>query len=67
MHILYRHVELQVDGSNSDESNCEVIKKNHFYISDDRTHDTCFVQHCFNILYKELSRRGVTFKEHWVW
>ena len=44
-----------------------MIKEYDFYISDDRTHDTCFVQHCFNIIYNELSRRGVTFKEHWVW
>ena len=59
MHILYRHAELQVDDSNSDENNCEEIKEYHFYISDHRTHDTCFVQHCFNMIYNELSRRGV--------
>ena len=50
MHILYRHAELNDDGSNSDENNCEVIKEYHFYISGDRTHDTCFVQHCFGML-----------------
>ena len=67
MHILYRHAEFHVDGSNNNENNHEVIKEYHFYISDDRTHDTCFVQHCFKMLYNELSRRGVTFKENWVW
>jgi len=67
VHIFYRHAELHVDGSNNDENNCEVIKEYHFYISDDHTHDTCFVQHYFNMLYNKLSRRGVSFKEHWVW
>ena len=67
VHIMYRHAELDVDGFDSNENNREVIKEYHFYISDDRTHDTCFVQHCFGMLYKELSRRKITFKEHWVW
>jgi hypothetical protein len=34
----------------------EVIKEYHFYISDDPTHDTFFLQHCFDSLYKELMR-----------
>ena len=51
VNILYKHVELHVGGSNSDENNHEVIKEYHFYISEDRTHDTCFVQHYFNMLY----------------
>ena len=64
---MYRHVELDVDGFDRNENNCEVIKEYHFYISDDRTHDTCFVQHFFGMICKELSRRKVTFKEHRVW
>ena len=67
VHIMYRHAELDVNGFDSNENNHEVIKEYHFYISDDCTHDTCFVQHFFGMLYKELSRRKVTFKEHWVW
>ena len=67
VHILYRHAELVIDGFDSDENNREVIKEYHFYISDDRTHDTCFFQHCFNVIYNELLKRRVTFKEHWVW
>ena len=54
VHILYKHAELAVDGFDSDENNREVIKEYHFYISDDRTHDTCFVQHCFNVIYNEF-------------
>ena len=43
VHIMYRHAELDVNGFDSNENNHEVIKEYHFYISDDRTHDTCFV------------------------
>ena len=52
VHILYRHAELNVDGFDNNENNHEVIKVCHFYISNDHTHDTCFVQLCFNLLYK---------------
>ena len=54
--ILCIDAELDVDGFDSNENTREVIKEYHFYISDDRTHDTCFVEHCFGTLYKELSR-----------
>ena len=64
---MYRHAELDVDGFDRNENNREVIKEYHFYISDDHTHDTGFVQHFNGILYKELPRRRVNFKEHWVW
>ena len=49
---MYRHVEVDVDGFDSNENNHEVIEEYHFYISDDRTHDTCCFQHCFGMLYK---------------
>ena len=55
VHIMYRHADLGVNGFDNNENNHEVIKEYHFYISDDHTHDTCFFQHCFGILYKELS------------
>ena len=64
---MYRHAELDVDGFDSSENNHEVINEYHFYISNDRTHDTFFVKHCLGMLYKKLSRRKITFKEHWVW
>ena len=53
---MYRHTELDVIGFDRNENSHEVIKVYHFYISDDHTHDTCFVQHCFGMIYKELSR-----------
>ena len=47
VHILYRHAEQKVDHIESTSENRHIIKEYHFYISDDRTHDTYFVQHCF--------------------
>ena len=45
-----------------------MIKEYHFYISDDRTHDTHFVQHCIEFfLYDSLKSRKVEFNEHWIW
>ena len=46
IHILFRHAEQNVDHIESTSENRHIIKEYHFYISDDRTHDTCFVQHC---------------------
>jgi hypothetical protein len=34
-----------------------VIKEYHFYISDDRTHDTHYVQHYFHKFYDSLKER----------
>ena len=47
VHILYRHPEQNVNHIESTSENQHIIKEYHFYISDDRTHDTYFVQHCF--------------------
>lgn len=44
-----------------------VHKYYHFYISDDKTHDTLFVQHCFMLHHGWLKEIGVSLKEHWVW
>ena len=44
-----------------------VQKYYHFYISDDKSHDTLFVQHCFMLHYGWLKELGISLKEHWVW
>ena len=44
-----------------------IIKKMHFYIFDDREHDTLFVQHCFLMHNQWLKVQGLIFKQHWVW
>lgn len=44
-----------------------VIKEVHFYVSDDKAHDTVFVQHCFLMHSQWLQKQGLEFKKHWVW
>ena len=44
------------------------IKKTiHFFISDDKVHDTAFVQHCFLLHVQWLNDLRLSFKKHWVW
>ena len=45
----------------------ELHKKSIFYISDDKKHDTLFVQHCFKLHHADLFSLGLTFNRHWVW
>lgn len=46
VHITYRHVQLLVNGIESIDMDQHVVKECHFYVSDDKAHDTLFVQHC---------------------
>ena len=46
----------------------KVEKFIHFWISDDKLHDTLFVQHCLCLHSKWLKDQGFTFlQRHWVW
>ena len=68
VHVLYRHSQQDIDGIESTCDNRDVIKEYHFYISDDHTHDTHFVQHCIEKnFYDSLKSRKVEFIEHWIW
>ena len=67
VHILYRHAEQNVDHIESTSENKHVIKEYHFYISDNHTHDTYFVQHCFEKIYDSLKIREIKFNEHLIW
>ena len=64
VHILYRHDKQNVDHIESISENQHVIKEYHFYINDDRTHDTHFVQHYFDKIYDSLKGLGIKFNEH---
>lgn len=45
-----------------------VLKFIHFYISDDKEHDTLFVQHCLQLHIVWMQDKGFkTLKRHWVW
>ena len=67
VHILYRHAEQNFNHIESMSENRHIIKEYHFYISDDRTHDTYFVQHYFGKIYDSLKNRGIKFNKHWIW
>jgi len=68
VHVLYRHAQASIDGTrDSTPQSRDVIKEYHFYVSDDREHDTLFVQHCFGLIYDSLKNNGVSFTEHWIW
>ena len=66
VHILYRHVKKNVYHIEITSENQHVIKEYDFYINDDRTHDTHFVQHCFDNIYDSLKDRGIKFNENWI-
>ena len=44
----------------------ELHKKSIFYISDDKKHDTVFVQHCLKRHHADLLSLDVNFNRHWV-
>ena len=67
LHVLYRHVEQNVDHIESTSENRHVIKEYHFYISDDRTHDTHFLQHSYDKIYDSLKGHGIKVDKHWIW
>lgn len=66
VHIMYRH-NPEYDPMDP-KSKGPILKEYHYYISDDRIHDTLFVQHCFELHWIHLtSTLGVYPAEHWVW
>lgn len=44
----------------------EIMKQTHFYISDDKDHDSAFVQHCLLLHWDWLVDSGFSPGEHWV-
>ena len=44
-----------------------VKKVIHFFISDDKKHDTLFVQHCFKLHWGWLQNLKLDLRQHWVW
>ena len=56
IHVLYRHAQVSVDSVDNTPESHNVIKEYHFYISDDRAHDTFFVQNCFGLIYESLKK-----------
>lgn len=44
-----------------------IITEYHFYISDDKHHDSEFVQYCFGLHWNHMKTNGYAPKQHWVW
>ena len=49
--VSYRHAQIDLDGVESTGQAGVIKKEYHFYISDDKEHDTHFVGHCFKTLF----------------
>ncbi|KAH9311061.1 hypothetical protein KI387_026096, partial [Taxus chinensis] len=65
--VFYRHAQLDLDGVESTYVKRMIKKEYHFYISDDKEHDTHFVQHCFGLFFQYLHQRGIQIDHHFVW
>ena len=61
VHITYRH------GPDSNEEKRVILKESHFYISDDRTHDIHYLQHCFQLFDDHVIAMDIPFYRHFIW
>ena len=67
MQVTYRHAQFEVDEIESlEENECIIIKEVHFYISDDRVHDSSYVTHYFAMFSKDLRNRGINVSKQWI-
>jgi hypothetical protein len=48
------------------EDGAQMIRETHYYISDDKSHDTLFVQHCFMQYWRWMQSRGFLPSTHYV-
>ncbi len=64
VHITYRvNVEYDV----TDPQSFRVLKEVHYYINDDKTHDSLFAKHAFTIHWGYMKSKGCFSKQHLVW
>ncbi|XP_057867281.2 uncharacterized protein LOC131074642 [Cryptomeria japonica] len=61
VHIAFMHAH------DSTEEDKKVIREYHFYISDDCTHSSEFVQGCFTVFYDSLRKRDIRYNQHLIW
>ncbi len=47
--------------------NCKILKEVHYYISNEKKHDTLFVQHAFMLHWEFFKSKGYQPKQHVVW
>ncbi len=63
MHITWWHNPNPIP--NDEDS--KVLMKYHFYINDDKTHDSYFVQHCLLLHWENMVDSGFQTKHHYMW
>ncbi|KAL3689045.1 hypothetical protein R1sor_015354 [Riccia sorocarpa] len=61
VHIFYYHTQFSIADDR------DVRNVVHFFISDDRKHDSFFVQHAFGLLHNWCKENAIVFEHHWVW
>ncbi len=64
VHITYR---MNVEYDATDLQSSQVLKEVHYYISDNKTHDSFFVQHTFTLHWGYMKNTGCFPKQHLVW
>ena len=65
--VSYRHAQIDLDGVESIDQARVIKKEYHFYISDDKEHDTHFVEHCFKTFFEYLKNKNIKIEKHFVW
>jgi hypothetical protein len=50
-----------------DDDSTKNIMKYHFYISDDKKHDSYFIQHCLSLNWDSVVGGGFIPRKHWIW
>jgi hypothetical protein len=50
-----------------DDENSITLMRYHLKISDDKTHDNYFVQHCLLPHWEDTMNGGFRPKQHWIW
>lgn len=60
------HITLHRGLATEDNDEGDLIKHSHYYISDDKDHDSLFVQHCMMLHWEWIGRMGFKPREHWV-
>ena len=60
VHTTYRH------GLDRNEEKRAILKENHFYISDGRTHDIHYVEHFFKLFYDHVIAMDIPFYCHFI-
>lgn len=63
VHITYR---LNPDWSNENDEPL-LLKEVHYYVSDDKVHDSLYVQHCFLMHWDFMKAQGFVPRNHTVW